>query len=84
MKYQEDSGAKPPFDWRMGMPLAPIILSFMAVVVWLVFILLFALYWSPGFNIFQNIVVTVVSLVLVGVLVGLVWVVWGMRYAKKI
>jgi hypothetical protein len=84
MRYQEHpEEAKSPFDWRGRMPFVPIVLSFFAVVVWLVFILLFALYWSPGFNLFQNIVVTIVSLVLMGVLVSLVWVVWGMRFAKQ-
>jgi hypothetical protein len=65
------------------MPFAPIILSFLAVAVWLVFILLYALYWSTGFSWFQNIIVTIVSLLIMGLLVGLMWVVWGMRLAKR-
>lgn len=64
------------------MPLAPIVVSFLAVVVWLVFILLFALYWSTGFSLFQDVIVTIVSLLVMGVLVSLMWVVWGMRLAK--
>ena len=64
------------------MPFAPIVLSFLAVVAWLVFILLFALYWSTGFSLFQDVIVTIVSLLVMGLLVGLMWVVWGMRFAK--
>jgi prepilin signal peptidase PulO-like enzyme (type II secretory pathway) len=72
-----------PFDWKRHMPLAPIIVSFLAIAVWLVFILLYALYWSTGFSWFQNIIVTIVSLLLVGLLIGLMWTVWGMKYAKS-
>jgi hypothetical protein len=83
MKYQEDpEKGQSPFDWKGRMPFAPIVVSFLAVVVWLVFILLFALYWSTGFNLFQDVIVTIVSLLVMGLLVGLVWVVWGMRFAK--
>ena len=70
------------FDWKRRMPLGPIVASFLAVVAWLVFILLYALFWSTGFNWFQNIIVTIVSLVVVGLLVGLMWTVWGIRLAK--
>jgi len=84
MKYQERSEAGQfPFDWRGHMPFGPIIVSFLAVVVWLVFILVFALYWSPSFSIFQDVIVTIVSLLVMGLLVGLMWVVWGMRFAKS-
>jgi len=83
MKYQEDpEKGQFPFDWRGRMPFAPIVLSFLAVVAWLVFILLFALYWSTGFSLFQDVIVTIVSLLVMGLLVGLMWVVWGMRFAK--
>jgi hypothetical protein len=60
-------------------PLAPIVVSIVGVIGWLVFILLYALYWSKGFSLFQNIIVTVASLLIVGLVIGLVWVVWGFR-----
>jgi hypothetical protein len=83
MKDQEQADeGQFPFDWRRSMPFAPIVLSFLAVVVWLVFILLFALYWSTGFSLFQDVIVTIVSLLVMGVLVGLMWTIWGMRLAK--
>ena len=70
------------FDWKQHMPLGLMILSFVAIGLWLVFILLYALFWSTGFNWFQNIIVTIVSIVLVGLVVGAAWTVWGMKYAK--
>jgi len=60
-------------------PTAPIVVSILAIVAWLVFILLFALYWSNGFSTFQNVIVTIVSLTITGMLIGLMWVVWGSR-----
>ena len=42
----------------------------------LVFILLYALYWSNGFSLFQNVIVTIVSLAITGLLIGLMWIVW--------
>lgn len=60
-------------------PLAPIVGSILACIAWLVFILLYALYWSKGYSLFQNIVVTLASLLIVGLLIALMWVVWGLR-----
>jgi hypothetical protein len=60
-------------------PLAPIVVSIVGVIGWLVFILLYALFWSKGFSLFQNLTVTVASLLIVGLVIGLVWVVWGFR-----
>ena len=57
-------------------PVVPIIVSIVGVIGWLVFILLYALFWSKGFNLFQNVVVTVVSLAITAMLIGLMWVVW--------
>jgi hypothetical protein len=83
MKFQGyPGGIQFPFDWKGRMPFAPIILSFLAVAVWLVFILLYALYWSTGFSWFQNIIVTIVSLALMALVVGMMWMIWGMRFVK--
>ncbi len=69
-------------DWKDSRLLALIVGSILAFVVWLVFILFYALFWSTGFTLFQNIIVTVVSFLVTGGLVGIMWVVWGMKYAK--
>jgi magnesium-transporting ATPase (P-type) len=70
------------FDWKKHMPVGPIIVTFVAIALWLTFILFYALFWSTGFNWFQNIVVTIVSIVLVGLVLGATWMIWGMKYAK--
>jgi hypothetical protein len=46
------------------------------VIAWLVFILVHALYWSGSFSLFQNVVVTIVSLIITGLVIGLVWLVF--------
>lgn len=70
-------------DWEHTRPLGGIVLTMLAVIAWLVFILLFALYWSSGFTLFQNIVVTVVTLVITAMVIGLGWVIWGFRHVKQ-
>jgi VIT1/CCC1 family predicted Fe2+/Mn2+ transporter len=62
---------------RKSGPIWPIVASMLGVLVWLVFILIYALYWSRSFNLFQNIVVFIVSLGITGVLIGLMWVILG-------
>ncbi len=57
-------------------PMAPVYLSILGIIVWLVFILFYALYWSNGFSLFQNVIVTIVSLAITGLLIGLMWLVW--------
>lgn len=57
--------------------------SILAAIVWLLFILFYALYWSGKFSLFQNIVVTIVSLAIAGLVVALVWIVWGMSQWRR-
>ena len=64
------------------MPVGPIIVTFVVIALWLTFILFYALFCSTGFNWFQNIIVTIVSIVLVGLVLGAAWMIWGMKYAK--
>ena len=62
---------------KSGSPFIPIIVSVVGVLAWLVFILLFALYWSKGYNLFQDIVVLIATLFITGIVIGLGWLVWG-------
>ena len=57
-------------------PLGPVVASIVGIIAWLVFILIYALYWSSGFSLFQNVIVTIVSLMIAGLLIGLMWLVW--------
>jgi hypothetical protein len=62
--------------WRYGPPFGPIVGTLVALIAWLVFILLYALYWSKSFDLFQNVIVTIATLMIVGLLIGLMWMVW--------
>jgi len=70
-------------DWDHTRPLGGIILTMVAVIAWLVFILFYALFWSGNYNLFQNIVVTVVTLGITGVVIALGWVIWGFRHVRR-
>jgi hypothetical protein len=65
-----------PAPGMSEVPVTPIALSIVGVVAWLVFILFYALYWSAGFSLFQNIIVTVVSFLIAGLIIGLMWMPW--------
>ena len=59
--------------------MALVVASILGIVAWAVFILFYALLWSTRFGLFQNMVVTVVTLMIAGLLIGLMWIVWGMK-----
>lgn len=70
-------------NWEHHRPLWPMVATFLVVIGWLVFILLYALLWSGGYSTFQNVIVTLVTLVIMGLVIGMGWAVWGMRRAKR-
>lgn len=83
METDEKKGEGPWYpDWEHSRPMGGIVLTMLAIIAWLVFILFFALYWSSGFSLFQNIVVTVVTLVITALVIGMGWVIWGFRHVK--
>jgi hypothetical protein len=47
---------------------------------WVVFILLFAGFWSGGFSIFQNIMIFFASIVTAIGILATIWAGWGMRW----
>lgn len=47
-------------------PMGPVIASILGIVAWLIFILIYALYWSENFDLFQNVIVTIISLCITG------------------
>jgi hypothetical protein len=68
---------KPVSEEKLKPPLVPIVVSILALIVWVIFLLWFIVSLSPDFDLFQNIVISLGSLLLVGLVVGLMWVVWG-------
>ena len=75
-----ESPQTPPMHERRHSLLGPIVATMLEVVAWLVFILLYALFWSKSYDLFQNIVVTIFSLAITGILIGVMWVAWGFRH----
>jgi uncharacterized membrane protein len=57
-------------------PITPIIASILGVVAWLALILVYALDWSRSYDLFQNVIVTVVSLIITVLVIGLIWLVF--------
>jgi hypothetical protein len=64
-------------------PFAGIVATILALMAWLIFILIYAIEWSGNYTLFQNIIVTIASLLLVGLFIGLVWTIWGIRMARR-
>ncbi len=55
--------------------------SILLLTAWLVFILLYAAFWSSHFDLFQNIVLFFASLVVLFGALATLWASWGMRFA---
>ena len=66
-----------PSENRKSGPMGLIVASMLGVIVWLIFILFYALFWSNHFSLFQNIVVFIVSVCITALLIGMMWVVLG-------
>lgn len=65
-----------PFDasWR-----APILISILGPIAWLVFTLLYVGFWASGLTLFQDVVVVLVSVLVLGGVMAGVWTLWGSR-----
>ena len=62
---------------RHPSPFGPIIVSIAGAFIWLFFILFFAVFWSKGYSLFQDIVIFVATLFITALAIGVVWLVWG-------
>jgi hypothetical protein len=60
-------------------PFIPIVVTIVTMIWWAIFMLLYALLWSTDFSLFQNIVIILLSLVVVGGVIALMWVGWAFR-----
>jgi len=68
---------------KFSPPFGAIIGTILGIVAWLVFILLYALFWSKSYDLFQNVVVTIVSFLTTGLLVAVMWIGWLRRAGKS-
>ena len=57
----------------------PILLSILLPVGWLCLTLLYVGFWSTGFTLFQSVIVILVSILVLGGLMGGLWTYWGTR-----
>lgn len=74
----------PPSTWpteiRRGMPWR-VSATVVLLTAWMAFILLYAFVWSGPYDLFQDIVIFIVSLVVLAGGIAGVWASWGMRFA---
>jgi amino acid transporter len=82
-RNQKHSSTMTTAGFYHGTPLAGIVATILAFMAWLIFILIYAIEWSGRYTLFQNMIVTIVSLLIVGLFVALVWIIWGMRMARR-
>ena len=64
------------FGWRVS-------LSIIVCIGWLIFLILWLFFYATGFNVYQNIAIFIVSLLVVGGILGASWAPWGMRHGYK-
>lgn len=75
-KEEVDMFRTPGFAWRVG-------LSIVIVFGWLVFLIIWLFFYANKYDVFQNIAIFLVS-VLVGVgILAAAWATWGIRYATR-
>jgi hypothetical protein len=76
-EVEKDMFRTPGFAWRVGLSIA-------VVFGWLAFLIIWLFFYAAEFDVFQNIAIFLVS-VLVGVgILAAAWATWGIRYAKSI
>lgn len=77
MDWQKDRNmfSVPGFSWRVG---ATILLG----VGWLSFVILWLFFWAGSYDVYQNIAIVAVSIIVVLGLLATMWAPWGIRYAR--
>ncbi len=56
-----------------------VLLTILGPIAWLCFTLLYVGFWAQGFSLFQDLVVILVSLLVLGGVVVSAWASWGIR-----
>ncbi len=64
------------FAWRVS-------LSIIVGCGWFIFLIIWLLFYAGGFNIYQNIAIFLVSILIVGAILGSSWASWGLKYGYK-
>ena len=75
-KHEEWGGEMPP-------GLAPrVAVTIVVGIGWLIFLILFLAFYAGGFNIWQNVAIMFVSVLVVGAILGPMWAYWGMKTGR--
>lgn len=73
----DDILSTPGFAWRVG-------LSIVVVFGWLAFLIIWLFFYAGDYDVFQNIAIFLVSIIVgIGTLAA-AWATWGIRYASKL
>ncbi|MDH5443000.1 MAG: hypothetical protein OEX16_01685 [Hadesarchaea archaeon] len=73
-KYENSEDRMPPPESA-----SRIAVSIVVGVGWLIFLILFLAFYAGGFNIWQNLAIMFVSLLVVGAILGPMWAYWGIK-----
>jgi len=64
------------FSWRVG-------LSILIVFGWLAFVIIWLFFYADDYDVFQNIAILLVSIIVGIGMLAAIWVTWGLRYADR-
>jgi hypothetical protein len=73
---EEEMMKTPGFGWRVS-------LSIIVGIGWLVFLILWFFFYASDYTGYQNIAIFFLSLVIIGLILGVPWAYWGMRYRTE-
>ena len=76
MEEDEEILETPGFGWRVSV-------SIIVGVGWLVFLILWVTFYAAAFTLLENLVIVLVSLLIVGAILGASWASWGIKYGRK-
>ena len=76
MVKDEDVLEKEGLGWRVS-------LSIIAGVGWLVFIILWLFFYAGDYNWEKNVAIVLLSILVIGLILGAPWTIWGLRHRKK-
>ncbi len=75
-EYEKEMTQHPGFGWRVS-------LSILAGVGWLIFLVLWLFFYAEQFPWEKNVAIFLLSILLVGAILGIPWTIWGVRYRTR-
>jgi len=80
--YCEKCGEEIPEQVAKGMGLR-ISITIITGIGWLVFLILWLAFYAGNHSGYQNLAIALASILIVGAIIGPVWVTWGMKFGKN-